>query len=213
MDSFDFLRRASPICLILASTLAISLTACGPKGGAGQSYHADAATFAPGAFDPTSIRIHPLTQIDPGAGGGGGADGGKGGCGIAMHVELRDRFGDAVKGLGTLRVQLYKPGGVGGAAGVGNPGTIRPGLETQELSWDVPQLADPEQNSLRYDPVTRTYKIPLVVPAWVCEWAARKNDSKADGKEGDWLKLRAVLTRPGIDGRPVSMDDEFVLQR
>lgn len=155
----------------------------------------DATDVAPAivgapAFAPATLRIHPLTHIEKGPQAGLAA----GQCTVVLHLELKDRFGDSVKGLGTLRVELFKPG-----AGVS------PGIESQALSWDVGDLAEAEGNSRRFDQSTRTYRVPLVAPAWVAEWG--KKD--ASGASQGFLKLRAVLTTS--EGPERYLEDEFVL--
>lgn len=142
------------------------------------------------AFSPSSMRVHPLTHVEKGPQAGLAADQ----CTVVLHLELKDRFGDAVKGLGTLRVEMFRPG-----AGVS------PGIESQALSWDVADLAEPEGNSRRFDQSTRTYRIPLVAPAWVAQWG--KQD--ASGGTPGWLKLRVVLTT--TEGPQRFLEDEFVL--
>jgi hypothetical protein len=142
------------------------------------------------AFSPATMRIHPLTHIERVAQAGLPA----GQCTVVLHLELKDRFGDSVKGLGTLRLELFKPG-----AGVS------PGIESQALTWDVDDLAEPEGNSRRFDQSTRTYRIPLVAPAWVAAWGSKD----ATGATQGWLKLRAVLTT--TEGPERYLEDEFVL--
>lgn len=148
-----------------------------------------AAKGAP-AFAPATMRIHPLTHIEKGPQTGPAA----GQATVVLHVELKDRFGDSVKGLGSLRLELFKPG-----AGVS------PGIESQALTWDVNDLGEPEGNSRRFDQSTRTYRIPLVAPAWVAEWGGKD----ASGATQGWLKLRAVFTTS--EGPVRYLEDEFVL--
>ncbi|MBI1190677.1 MAG: hypothetical protein GC200_08380 [Tepidisphaera sp.] len=156
----------------------------------GDATEASAPIAGAPAFAPATLRIHPLTHIEKGPQAGLAA----GQCTVVLHLELKDRFGDSVKGLGTLRVELFKPG-----AGVS------PGIESQALSWDVNDLAEAEGNSRRFDQSTRTYRIPLVAPAWVAEWG--KKD--ASGASQGYLKLRAVLTT--TEGPERYLEDEFVL--
>lgn len=142
-------------------------------------------------FRPTALRIHPLTHID--AARPGAPDK----AFIVLHFELKDRFGDAVKGLCTLSVELDKPG-----AGV------TPGMESRELTWDVPELADPQGNVDRFDPPTRTYRIVLSGPKWVSDWVALPAAQRKDAP--NWLRLRAVVRLVGEDGKV--LDDEYVIQ-
>ena len=112
-----------------------------------------------------------------------------------LHFELKDRFGDAVKALGKLDVELTKPG-------VG----IAPGMETREITWTVAELGSAEENFTRFDPPTRTYRIVLSGPKWIADWAMRSGDAKREGPA--WLKLRAVMQ---LEGGGI-LRDEYVLQ-
>lgn len=134
-------------------------------------------------FAPVAIQIHPLTHVE----GDGGA------TSIIAHVEMRDAWGDTVKGTGDLQLQLYRPES-GRAAGLG----------TQELVWDI-DLNDLEQNAAFYDPATRTYRLPLLdAPAWVADAAA--------SAEAPGALLRVVLTAPGPKGEPRMLEDEYVVE-
>jgi hypothetical protein len=138
-------------------------------------------------FAPATLRIHPLTHVDVEPGRTQGSE-------VILHLELLDRYGDSVKGLGTLTVELYKPG----------PG-MTPGIETQELTWEVPGMDDPDQNTRRFDVATRTYRIPLSAPRWVI-------DAVSPGRGPGWLKVRAVLAVPGEGGEARYLEDEYVIQ-
>ena len=144
-------------------------------------------------FGPVAMRIHPLTHIDAAARNKDGSvpDSSR----IVLHLELRDRSGDSVKAIGNLMVELLKPGT-----------GVLPGMDTHELTWDVPELMDVDENIRRFDPPTRTYRIVLNGPRWIGEWAAagRTKDS------APWLKLRAVYTLSGENGSVLS--DEYAIQ-
>lgn len=144
-------------------------------------------------FAPVAVRVHPLTHVDT---AGVPADQSV----LVLHVELKDRFGDTVKGLGKLKVQLYRPGS----------GTA-PGLEKQELSWEVPDLANPEINASRFDQATRTYRLPLKAPRWVADWPNRSAAGESENGR-DWLKVRVVFTAIDADGSERFLEDEYVLQ-
>lgn len=180
--------------LVLSVVTALSAVQPGCGVGGGRPAAPDPAPrTAPGGcpFDPVVARVHPLTHVDarsPGV----AADK----CLLVLHLELRDRFGDAVKGVGDLKVELYKPG----------PGTS-PGMETQALVWEVPAFASAETNSARFDPATRTYRLPLVADRWVAQWLSAEGGALRAGSPA-WLKVRVALTAGG--GRP--MVDEFVIQ-
>jgi hypothetical protein len=135
------------------------------------------------------MRVHPLTHVDPGEPAAQNPTPSQ----LVLHLELLDRFGDSVKGLGTLSVQLYKP----------TPG-ISPGIETEELRWDVPGMDDPAANTRRFDVATRTYRIPLAVPRWVVDAVSHENGR-------GWLKVRAVL-QVNEGGEARYLEDEFVIQ-
>ncbi|TVQ62116.1 MAG: hypothetical protein EA378_06540 [Phycisphaerales bacterium] len=139
-------------------------------------------------FAGDSIRVHPLTQLElePGRG-----------VSLACHVEVRDRWGDTVKAIGVLQVQLYRP----------VPG-LDAAREVQELVWDV-DLNNLERNAAWFDPVTRTYRVRLTgLPAW----AERMATGDADG-ETQRLRVRAVLRTVGADGRERVLRDDLVIQR
>ena len=63
---------------------------------------ADDGMVRPGPFAPAVMRIHPLTHIEV-------VDGEKR---IVLHMELRDGWGDTIKGIGDLKVHLRRSGSV-----------------------------------------------------------------------------------------------------
>lgn len=140
------------------------------------------------AFAPSRVRIHPLTHVD--ASGSRGV--------LVLHYELRDRFGDSVKSLGELKVELYKPG----------PGVMG-SMESREASWTVEQTLAPEGNTERFDRTTRTYRIQLFAPAWVRDWARADAATRASVP---WIKVRVLYTALDVDGNPKTLTDEFVVQ-
>jgi hypothetical protein len=142
-------------------------------------------------FAPVSLRVHPLTHVDTAEAGKRGQEGSSE---VVLHFELLDKFGDSVKGLGTVTVELYKPG----------PG-MTPGIETQELTWDVPGMDDAEQNTRRFDVATRTYRVPLSAPRWVL-------DAVSPAHGPGWLKVRVVMTVAGEGGEARYLEDEYVIQ-
>jgi len=127
-------------------------------------------------FAPASLRIEPITRIE--------ADG-SGGSTIELHVELTDRFGDNVKGIGVLRAQLLQVGS-----------DLDRSAATRVASWEV-DLTDPERNAAYYDPVTRTYRATLTgAPGWAA----------SPGSGGRPL-IRAVWVAPGaVDA---ALTDEY----
>lgn len=147
-------------------------------------------------FDPVALRVHPLTHVQRRAPGLSPDE-----CLLVLHVELTDAYADSVKGLGLLTVELFRPGS--------GP---TPGMEVQSRRWRIEDLLDPESNSARYDPSTRTYRIPLVAEAWVAEWLDPANAPLRAGAP-PWVKVRATLETLGRDDRPILLADEFIVQR
>jgi len=92
------------------------------------------------AFEPTELRIHPLTRLreDPGVPGRS----------VDLYFELIDRWGHGVKGLGVLTVELRAVS----AGGQRDPFQLR--------TWTV-AMSDPAQSSAAFDRVTRTYHLTL----------------------------------------------------
>src|SRR5262245_58685520 len=112
----------------LAGTLAIG-AGCGSQDSV---LPPAAGSEAVAPFGPVAMRIHPLTHIDVAARNKDGSVPDR--TRIVLHLELRDRSGDSVKALGNLMVELLKPGS-----------GVFPGMETHELTWDVPELADTDE--------------------------------------------------------------------
>lgn len=107
---------------------------------------------------------------------------------LLCHVEFRDAWGDTCKSIGALGLLLYR-GLPGEAVGV------------QELRWDV-DLNNLERNFEFFDPATRTYRLPL---RDVPDWATGGSSS------GSRVRLKAVLNTIDARGRPVTLEDDFVL--
>ncbi|MCX5691291.1 MAG: hypothetical protein NTV94_16135 [Planctomycetota bacterium] len=147
------------------------------------------ANAEPDPFRPTALRIHPLTHVD--AASGTKEDR----CAIILHFELKDRFGDAVKAPGLLRIELAKPA----------QGALA-GMESRELTWELTEFINAEENFKRFDVPTRTYRIALNAPAWVCEVVSKKTSRDSSVK---WLKIRASIELPGTGQ---VLRDEYVIQ-
>lgn len=138
------------------------------------------------AFAPESVRVFPLTHL-------GTDDDGE--AAIVCHIELRDSWGDSVKALGPLQVQLYRPeGGIDAASAV------------QILKWDVP-LQDERENAASYDPATQTYRLVLVgLPEWIAERV-----EPDPGRPRVRLEIRAVFQTLGPNGEEKVLRDGMVL--
>ncbi len=139
-------------------------------------------------FAPRSLRIHPLTHVDAPDPSAGGI--------LILHVELRDRFGDSVKGVGALSVDLSR----GPANATAAPQT--------RVHWDLGDMSDPETSSRRFDPSTRTYRIPLKAPAWVGQWLADESERRGGPQS---LTLRASFAPSVGEDRRV-LTDEYGLE-
>lgn len=157
-------------------------------------------TWGEHPFGPTTLRVHPLSHVDepigsaPGSGSGsGGGGGGESHSIIVLHVELKDRYGDTVKGLGTLVATLYR--GAAPSAGGGDVSAEA----VQQTRWEIPGMDDPDENARQFDPATRTYRIQLEAPTWM-------ENAMQDGSR---LRLRVVLDLGG--GRTLS--DEWGVRR
>jgi hypothetical protein len=146
----------------------------------------EAGVIAAYPFTPTSLRIHPLTHVESGWERAGAAPEQSQ---LILHFELLDRYGDSVKGLGPLHVELYRPG------------AAAPNTETQDLTWEVGGMEHPESNTRRFDNATRTYRIPLVAPTWVAESV----------QSGSWVRVRVMMRTPTEDGERV-LEDEYLIQ-
>lgn len=132
-----------------------------------------------GAFAPASMRVYPLTHIER-----SGEDGAR----LVLHLELRDAWGDTVKGIGSLQVQLLRGGDLGGGG-------------RDERMWEV-DMRDPEANALYYDPATRTYRVQLRdLPQW----------AQAQSGQGG-VRVLAVLRTPAPDGSERYLRDEYVIR-
>ncbi len=89
-------------------------------------------------FWPTHLRIHPLTRL--------ATDTETGRPMIEARIELFDHDDQTTRGFGLLRLDLHD------LAGNAAPDTLP--------VWHI-ELRDLEVNRMRYDPVTRTYLLPL----------------------------------------------------
>lgn len=132
-----------------------------------------------GPFAATSLRVHPLSHYDIGVAGDPR---------VVVHIELEDRWGDAVKASGELSIRLRDP---------------RPGAEDRSAKWDIP-LRDLELNNKLYDPATLTYRITLGhLPAWL------RNETGQDPE----ISVEATLRTTGPTGTLASLHDEYTMRR
>ncbi len=173
------MRTAGVLITVLAVLGAAGLSGCARPGSVGVSGGGGASVGGP--FAPASMRIYPLTHLERGEDGE---------ARLILHLEMRDRWGDTVKGVGRLQVQLLR----GGELGDGGGG--------DERMWAI-DMRDPETNALYFDPATRTYRVQLRdLPAWA--------EATVDGA-GTPVRLLAVFTTPGGDGSTRYLRDEHTL--
>ena len=132
----------------------------------------------PGPFAPRVMRVHPLTHTELDT-----ADNAR----IVLHVELKDSWGDTVKGVGALQVQLR-----GSAEG------------DERVRWDV-DLRELDSNVGYFDSATRTYRVVLGgLPAWL--------DKAVRVGEGSRGRIRVLFRTALADGEAVVLQDEYVLR-
>lgn len=154
------------------------LASCSPR----QVKSTTGSPAAEGPLGPAAIRIYPLTHMDK------SADGRKV---IVCHIELRDRYGDSVKGLGVVEIQLQR-GAIAGA----------------QQTWEI-ELTDLARNAELYDRATRTYRFQLGdLPSWLV--------SDAERAEGGTVRLVAIYTPLGATtdrSTTSAFRDEYVLSK
>jgi hypothetical protein len=131
-------------------------------------------------FSPAGVRVLPLTHFERTAAGE---------TRVLLFFELRDQWGDTVKGAGALEVRVSAESGPGGPDG------------PRVVEWSI-DLADLSRNAALYDPSTRAYRLALKdLPGWL-----------AAGDEGV-ATLEVYFRTLGSDGRPVVLRDRFPLGR
>lgn len=177
----------------MVSPVVISPVAAGAADGAGDESGAGAGVGGRGTevwpFAPRSVRVHPLTHVDTPDPGGEGT--------LILHVELRDRFNDSVKSVGQMSVELTS----------GTPGAgFATGSQTR-VRWDIGDITDPQASSRRFDPSTRTYRIPLKSPPWVSRWLNDENERRGGP---DHLTLRVTFSPTAGEDRRVLTDEYFI---
>lgn len=132
-------------------------------------------------FRPATLRIHPLTHADRTATP----------TRLILHLEFQDRYGDSVKALGKLRIEMGEEGAIG--------------ANVRQTAWAIPELAEPEENVKRFETATRTYRIILNAPAWVT--AALEEGANA---KRELLTVRAFFELPAVgDESPIFLRDSY----
>lgn len=145
---------------------AVPLGGCVVRGGPGGPGARVVRPGEPGGpFAPASLSVVPLTGL--------GLDA-EGRAVLRVHIELRDAWGDVVKGAGRLEVSVFAADGAGEEGGASGGRVV----------YDV-DLRDLGLNARLYDPVTRTYVVPLRegLPGWAVE-IARGGSGVAGGGPG-----------------------------
>ncbi len=136
---------------LLALTLPLLLAGCAPSGEPTVEEGAEALLGGPALrgsnwpFQPTRLRIHPLTRI------GSDTDAATGQVEyfIDLQIDLVDQFGHSTKGVGELRFELLS----GGEA-----------ERSERLEvWRI-DITDLAANTMHYDWVTRMYRFNLTLP-------------------------------------------------
>ena len=160
----------------LAAALGGAWCCLGPGGCVGPDDRAAPANWNPSdPFTPVRMRIYPLTHVERGSSGP---------ARLVCHFEFSDRWFDTTKAAGKLEIQLYRAG----------PGA---GTEEQRVKWDI-DLTNLDRNAEWFDPVTRTYRVQLDLPAW------------ADEGPGSQFRLHATFTPTGA--AQSTMRDDFVVK-
>lgn len=136
----------------------------------------------PGPFRPAAMRVHPLTHTETRADSDPV---------MVLHIELKDPWGDTVKGIGQIQVQLRQ---ANATSTIGDRGT----------RWDI-DLREVEQNITYFDSATRTYRIVLGgLPNWL--------DQSVRNAAPIPARVRVLFRTAKADGEPVVLQDEFVMR-
>lgn len=152
--------------LLLLSALCAGAVSCA-DGGARSRNGALAGIDPKWAIPPASVMVHPLTRV--------GADS-AGDPALLLYLEVHDEFGQTIKALGRVRVELYRPGSSRPAPAetpaAPDHSVSADTVQPRDQSWDV-DLTDPVRNARMFDDlVTRTYTLPLGgLPSWLTEWS------------------------------------------
>lgn len=147
-----------------------------------QVVRTDDLLAVPGPFRPSAMRVHPLTHTEMRNDGVPV---------LVLHVELKDPWGDTVKGVGQVQVQLRK---ASSTTTIGDRGT----------RWDI-DLRDIETNVSYFDSATRTYRIVLgELPGWL--------DQSVRAVTPEAARLRVLFRTAKADGETVVLQDEFMMR-
>jgi hypothetical protein len=147
-----------------------------------QVVRTDDLLAVPGPFRPSAMRVHPLTHTEIRADGD---------AVMVLHVELKDPWGDTVKGVGQVQVQLRR---ASATSTIGDRGT----------RWDL-DLREIEENVSYFDSATRTYRVVLGgLPDWLDESVLEGSPEAA--------RVRVLFRTAKADGEPVVLQDEFVMR-
>lgn len=178
--------------LRLGLVMAIALAALVGLGGCVSSGERDRETpirpssgewANPGPFEARRIRIYPLTQFDVG---------GDGEPQLVVFFEVQDAWGDSVKAVGDLLVQVW-------------PSQSSGGVSADIRSWPLP-LWDGDVNASYFDPTSRMYRVPLTgLPEWIFLNEGANRDAR--------VILDVTLTTPAAVGGERALNDSITLGR
>lgn len=153
-----------------------------------QIVRTDDLLAVPGPFRPSAMRVHPLTHTEIGADGS---------AVIILHVELKDSWGDTVKGIGQLQLQLREQGN---ASTIGNRGT----------RWDI-DLRDIAVNVSYFDSATRTYRFVIGgLPSWLAASVEDQTSPQVGAQVG--ARVRVLFRTSKADGEAVVLQDEYLMR-
>ena len=148
-------------------------------------------------FVPDRVLVHPLTRASEDA---------EGQWALRVHFFFLDAWGDQVKGLGRVQVQLFADG-------------RWEGRRIEPVAWEEINLNDLTTNRRHYDHVTRTYVLEVPQEA-MPDWLVRSLEELAskEGRAGEAyqtfagpLIIRAVYEATMANGEIVVASNDFTL--
>lgn len=176
--------------LIPSLTAAVTLMAACQPGGVvvrEQVVRTEDGLVVPGPFAPKAMRIHPLTHAEIDA---------EGNPRLVLHLELKDAWGDTVKGVGRVQAQVTRDGGPAAQA------------ESDSTRWDI-DLRGLNDNASFHDAATRTYRIVLGgLPRWLAG-AVATGDAPGPPVAA---RVRVLFLTADTDGTPVVLRDEMTIR-